>query len=227
MSFGISKNIFGVKTVLGKPSRSLTGTTEAAIANLAGLAQFGSLTTFLPDEIRLLVNNAHANFITPFDNRRFNRIGTDEERLEIVNGLTVYKDSLTDQNNSNDPVLITFIECIIRGTNAAYNMKHLESTFISYKEETNIEISKLKDEINLLLNNLFVRTGDAEGYGNSNFTMEMTDYYTIYIYIYGYHPDDPTWVTEERVSIVTDVVNRVHTGEIQYTDILPELYINT
>ena len=223
MSFGgTSRNVFGVKTVTGGTSTSLTGATEAAISNLTGLTQFVSLTSFLPESTKGLVSLAHDSFLTPFDNRRFNRIGTNLQRQEVVDGLSTYRDSITD-----DPSLTTFLNCVIKGTNAAYNMKDLESTFLQFKQDATLEINDLKKQINLLLDGLIVRDGDAVGFGSSRFEFELTDFYTLFIYIYGYHPDDPDWVTDPRTIIVTDLLERIRSGEITIDDVLPELYINT
>ena len=224
MSFGggSSRNVFGVKTVTGIASTSLSGATEAAVASLTGLSQFVSLTSFLADDIKALVTLAHDSFLTPFDNRRFNRIGTNLQREEIVTGLSTYRDTVTE-----DPTLVSFLNCVIKGTNAAYNMKDLESTFLQHKASTSDEIAELKRQINVLLDGLLVRGGDAAGYGTSKFEFELADFYTLFIYIYGYHPDDAEWVTDSRTLIVSDILERVRSGEIEYTDVLPELYINT
>ena len=49
----------------------------------------------IPDNIKALVNLAHSSFLTPFDNRRFNRIGTLQEKDSIVNGLNNYITTIT------------------------------------------------------------------------------------------------------------------------------------
>ena len=72
-----------------------------------------------------------------------------------------------------------------------------------------------------------VSSGDVGGTGSVTFNIELTLYYTVYIYIYGYHPSDEDWITDSRGSIVNDLVTRIETGEITTEDILPELYANT
>ena len=93
--------------------------------------------------------------MTPFDNRRFNRIGTLQEKDSIVNGLNNYITTIT-----NDDTLVIFLDCIIKGTNAAFNMKDLESAFISYKKTAQEEIDKLKDQVAILMGQQPVSSGD-------------------------------------------------------------------
>ena len=218
-----SQNIFGLKTVQSENvSVSLTNITDVAARDLTSLARFATLTDFLPDDIKTLVNLAHSKFLTPFDNRRFNRIGTLEEKNSIVTGLNQYITTIT-----NDDTLVIFLDCIIKGTNAAFNMKDLESAFISYKKTAQEEIDKLKEQVAILLGQQPASSGDAGGVGSATFNIELTLYYTIYIFIYGYHPDDENWITDSRGDIVNDLVSRVESGEITTADILPELYVNT
>ena len=218
-----SQNIFGLKTVQGDNiSSSLTSVTDTAARDLTSLAKFATLTDFLPDNIKALVNLAHSSFLTPFDNRRFNRIGTLQEKDSIVNGLNNYITTIT-----NDDTLVIFLDCIIKGTNAAFNMKDLESAFISYKKTAQEEIDKLKDQVAILMGQQPVSSGTIGGVGGATFNIELTLYYTVYIYIYGYHPDDEDWITDSRGQIVNDLVSRIESGEITTADILPELYANT
>lgn len=218
-----SQNIFGLKTVLSDNiGRSLTGVTDIASRDLTSLAKFATLTDFLPDTIKTLVNLAHSSFLTPFDNRRFNRIGTLDEKNSIVNGLNNY---IT--NIANDDTLIIFLDCIIKGTSAAFNMKGLETAFISYKKTAQEEIDRLKEQVSILMGQQPVSSGDVIGSGSATFNIELTLYYTIYIYIYGYNPSDETWITNSRGEIVSDLVSRVESGEITTNDILAELYVNT
>lgn len=216
----VSQNIFGAKTT-SITAQSLTGQTTSTI-NLSSIAQFATLTSILPDNIKSLVDLAHTNFLTPFDNRRFNRIGTEVERDLIINGLTEYKDSIT-----SDESLVVFLDCIIKGTRAAYNMKNLETTFITYKTETQEQIKILQNQVNVLLDTAQQSSGDATGIGTATFAIALNQFFEIYIYIYGYHPTDETWITNTRTEIVTDINSRINSGEIQLNDVLPELYVNT
>jgi len=218
-----SQNIFGLKTVQSETvSNSLTAITDTAARDLTSLAKFATLTDFLPDNIKEFVNIAHSKFLTPFDNRRFNRIGTEEEKNTVVNGLNNYITTIT-----NDDTLIIFLDCIVKGTTAAFNMKGLETAFITYKQTAQAEIDTLKEQVAILMGQQPVSSGDIGGTGSATFNIELTMYYTIYIFIYGYHPDDEDWITDSRGSIVNDLVNRVESGEITTKDILPELYVNT
>jgi hypothetical protein len=106
-------------------------------------------------------------------------------------------------------------------------MKDLESAFISYKKTAQEEIDRLKDQVAILMGQQPVSTGDGGGFGTATFNIELTLYYTVYIFIYGYHPDDEDWITDSRGSIVNDLVTRIESGEITTADILPELYVNT
>jgi len=228
MSFGpISKNIFGVKASVGSGGGggiSLTGTTEAAAsnANISVVAEFVSLTDFLPVNIRSLVNLALVNFIGPFDDRLFFKIGSNEMRLQIMTGIANYSADV-----SNDDTLVTFLSCISKAVNAAYNMKSLETTFITYKQDAKLEIDNLKREINVLLGQGTVFTGAATGLGTASFGIELGNFYAVYIYIYGYKPDEDNWITELRTSIVQRLLAGIDNGDITINDILPELYINT
>lgn len=218
-----SQNIFGLKTVQSDTvSNSLTAITDTAARDLTSLAKFATLTDFLPDNIKEFVNIAHSKFLTPFDNRRFNRIGTEEEKNTVVNGLNNYITTIT-----NDDTLIIFLDCIVKGTTAAFNMKGLETAFITYKQTAQAEIDTLKEQVAILMGQQPVSSGDIGGTGSATFHIELTMYYTIYIFIYGYHPDDEDWITDSRGSIVNDLVSRVESGEITTSDILPELYVNT
>ena len=216
----VSQNIFGAKTT-STTAQSLTGQTTSTI-NLSSIAQFATLTSILTDNIKSLVDLAHTKFLTPFDNRRFNRIGTEVERDLIINGLTEYKDNIT-----SDESLVLFLDCIIKGTRAAYNMKNLETTFITYKTETQEQIRILQNQVNVLLDTAQQSSGQATGIGTATFAIELNQFFEIYIYIYGYHPTDETWITDTRTEIVTDINSRINSGEIQLTDVLPELYVNT
>ena len=220
MFASVSQNIFGAKTTTAT-AQSLTGQTTSTI-NLSSIAQFATLTSILTDSIKNLVELAHNKFLTPFDNRRFNRIGTEIERDLIINGLTDFKDNIT-----NDESLILFLDCVIKGTRAAYNMKDLESTFISYKSETQEQIKILQNQVNVLLDTAQQSSGEATGVGTATFGIELNQFFEIYIYIYGYHPTDESWITDTRTEIVTDINSRINSGEIQLTDVLPELYANT
>ena len=215
-----SQNIFGTKST-STSAQSLTGMSTSTI-NLSSIAQFATLTSILAENIKNLVNLAHTNFLTPFDNRRFNRIGTEEERNLIINGLTDYKETIT-----NDESLIVFLDCIIKGTRAAYNMKHLETAFITYKSEAEEQIKILQTQVNVLLDTAQQSIGEATGIGQATFAIELNQCFEIYIYIYGYHPTNEMWITDTRTDIVTDLNSRINSGEIVKTDILPELYINT
>ena len=222
----VSQNIFGLKTIVpDTTSNSLTSITDIATRiarDLTSLSKFATLTDFLPDNVKNLVNLAHSKFLTPFDNRQFNRIGTISERDSIVNGLNEYITTI-----ANDDTLIIFLDCIIRGTNAAFNMKDLEAAFINYKKTAQEEIDNLKEQVALLMGQQPISSGDVTGAGSASFNIELTLYYTIYIYIYGYHPDDEDWITDSRGEIVNDLVSRIESGEITSNDILPELYANT
>lgn len=215
-----SQNIFGAKSTTTS-AQSLTGMNTSTI-NLSSLAQFSTLGNILPDSIKTLVNIAHTKFLTPFDNRRFNRIGTLVERDNVVNGLTNYMNTIT-----TDDSLVTFLDCIIKGVRASYNMKNLETTFITYKSETQKQIELLQTQVNVLLDSAQQSVGDAGGVGSANFSIELNNFFQIYIYIYGYHPNDETWITETRTNIVTDINDRINSGEIEISDVLPELYANT
>ena len=220
---GTSQNIFGVKTTNSTTSsQSLTGASEAATANLSTLARFSTLGDLLPNNIEDLVTLSHSKFLTPFDNRRFNRIGTSVERTTIVNGLTTYMNNVV-----NDDTLVTFLDCIIKATNAAYNMKDLEGTFINYKKTTQDTINTLQNQVNALLGSTEVKQGDATGTGTASFAVDLGEYLSTYIYVYGYHPDDETWITEARSNIINDIMARIASGEITLDDVLPELYVNT
>ena len=216
----IGQNIFGAKTTT-QASQSLTGITSSNV-NLSTLAQFSTVTSIVPENIKVFINLAHTAFLTPFDNRRFNRIGTLEQKNNIVNNLTNYMNSIND-----DETLVVFLDCIIKATNAAYNMKHLETTFIKYKEETTTEITNLQNQLNVLLGANMKGTTGAGGIGSASFAIELNAFLSTYIFIYGYHPDDEDWITDSRTDIVTDIRARIDSGEIQDSDILPELYLNT
>lgn len=215
---GVSQNIFGVKTS-SVSTTSLTGTTEAAISTLAG---FASITGILPTNVSSLVNLAYTKFLVPFDNRAFNRIGTADERDSIVNGLNNYYATIT-----TDATLKIFIDSISKATNAAYNMKTLESSFLSYKRDTQAEIENLKRQIAVLLDTEYSTEDAAGGYGSASFAIELTAFYNLYIFLYGYHPEDDTWIRDTRSTIVRELLTRMNTGEITQDDILPELYLNT
>ena len=215
-----SQNIFGAKTTT-TTSQSLTGTTSTNI-NLSTVAQFSTLTSMLPENVKTYVNLAHTEFLTPFDNRRFNRIGTAEQRDIIVNILTNYMNTVT-----NDEMLVVFLDCIIKATKAAYNMKHLESTFIKFKQDTEEEINNLQNQVNVLLSSTMQGQSTATGKGAATFGIELNAFLTTYIFIYGYHPDQDDWITDQRTNIVTDIRERIDSGEITDEDVLPELYLNT
>ena len=218
---GVSQNIFGVKTTSATGSVSLTGSITTN-ANISSLAKFATLGELLPENIKELVNLSHTRFLTPFDNRRFNRIGTANERNSIVNGLTTYMATIT-----NDATLVTFIDCIIKATNAAYNMKNLEGTFISFKKTAEETIANLESKVNALLGTTEQSEGNATGIGSASFAVELSEYLSTYIYIYGYHPDNEAWITDSRTEIVNDIMSRISSGEITIDDVLPELYVNT
>ena len=215
-----AQNIFGAKSTTTS-AQSLTGMNTSTI-NLSSLAQFSTLGNILPDSIKTLVNIAHTKFLTPFDNRRFNRIGTLEQKNSIVTILTDYMNTIID-----DETLVTFIDCIIKATNAAYNMKHLEVTFIKYKEDATTEITNLQNQLNVLLGSTLKGSSGASGVGSASFGIELNEFLTTYIYIYGYHPNEEGWITDARTEIVTDIRERIDNGEITNQDILPELYLNT
>ena len=215
---GSSQNIFGVKTS-SVAATSLTGTTEAAISTMAG---FATMSGILPTAITALVDLAYNKFLLPFDNRTFNRIGTSAERDSIVTGLNKYHASIT-----NDNTLKIFIDSIARATNAAYNMKTLESSFLSYKRETQAEIDNLKRQIAVLMDVEYTSTDAASGRGTASFAIELTAFYKLYIHLYGYHPEDDSWIRETRTTIVRELISRMDAGEITQEDILPELYLNT
>ena len=215
-----AQNIFGAKST-SSTAQSLTGMNTSTI-NLSSLAQFSTLGSMLPETIKTLVNLAHSKFLTPFDNRRFNRIGTERERDTIINGLNDYIITIT-----TDTTLITFLDCIVKGVRAAYNMKNLETTFITYKSETQKQIELLQTQVNVLLDSAQQSVGEAGGIGSANFSIQLNKYFQIYIYIYGYHPNDETWITDTRTNIVTDINDRINSGEIVIEDVLPELYANT
>mgnify|MGYP006153668891 FL=1 len=213
-----SQNIFGVKTSTAAAS-SLTGTTEAAISTLAG---FASMSGILPTTISTLVDLAYTKFLVPFDNRNFNRIGTSDERDSIVLGLNNYYATIT-----TDKTLKIFIDSISKATNAAYNMKTLESSFLSYKQATQAEIDNLKRQIAVLMDVEYSTLDAAGGYGSATFAIELTAFYNLYIFLYGYRPDDDTWIRDTRTTIVRELLSRMNNGEITQEDILPELYLNT
>ena len=174
-----SQNIFGVKTTTTQGSISFTNTTTNV--NLSTLAQFSTVTAIIPDNIKVYINMAHTEFLTPFDNKRFNRIGTLEQKNIIVSNLTNYMNSIVD-----DETLVVFLDCIIKATNAAYNMKHLEVTFIKYKEETTTEITNLQNQLNVLLGSTMKGNDGARGTGSASFGVELNEFLTTYIYIYGF-----------------------------------------
>jgi len=213
-----SQNIFGVKTSSVSTS-SLTGATEAAISTLAG---FASMTGFLPTGVSSLIDLAYTKFLVPFDNKTFTRIGTGAERDSIVNGLNTYYSTIT-----NDATLKIFIDSISRATNAAYNMKTLESSFLSYKRETQAEIENLKRQIAALMDVEYSTQEAAGGHGTATFAVELSAFYNLYIFLYGYSPDDETWIRDTRTTIVRELLSRINSGEITQLDILPELYLNT
>jgi len=215
---GVSQNMFGVKTS-SVSATSLSGATEAAISTLAGFATMSGL---LPSEISALIDLAYNNFLVPFDNRTFNRIGTANERDSIVTGLNNYYATIT-----NDNTLKIFIDSISRATNAAYNMKTLESSFLNYKRETQAEIDNLKRQIAVLMDVEYSSIDAAGGRGSASFAIELTAFYKLYIHLYGYHPDDDTWIRDTRTTIVRELLTRMNAGEITEDDILPELYLNT
>tara|TARA_Y100000741_G_scaffold356471_1_gene333159 strand:- start:320 stop:976 length:657 start_codon:yes stop_codon:yes gene_type:complete len=215
---GVSQNMFGVKTS-SVSATSLSGATEAAISTLAGFATMSGL---LPTEISALIDLAYNKFLVPFDNRAFNRIGTTNERDSIVTGLNNYYATIT-----NDNTLKIFIDSISRATNAAYNMKTLESSFLNYKRETQAEIDNLKRQIAVLMDVEYSSIDAAGGRGSASFAIELTAFYKLYIHLYGYHPDDDTWIRDTRTTIVRELLTRMNAGEITEDDILPELYLNT
>ena len=215
-----SQNIFGAKTT-SESAISINNRTTTNV-NLSTLAQFSTVTALIPDAIKTYINLAHTAFLTPFDKKRFNRIGTLEQKNLIVNNLTDYMNTIT-----NDTILVTFLDCIIKATNAAYNMKHLEVTFIKYKEETTIEITNLQNQLNVLLGSTMKGLEGAGGVGTASFGIQLNEFLTTYIFIYGYHPNDENWITDERTEIVTDIRARIDNGEITDNDVLPELYLNT
>ena len=214
-----SQNIFGAKTTT-QSAVSFTNTSNNI--NLSTLAQFSTVTEIIPDNIKPFINLAHSAFLTPFDNKRFNRIGTLEQKNSIVTILTDYMNTIID-----DETLVTFIDCIIKATNAAYNMKHLEVTFIKYKEDATTEITNLQNQLNVLLGSTLKGSSGASGVGSASFGIELNEFLTTYIYIYGYHPNEEGWITDARTEIVTDIRERIDNGEITNQDILPELYLNT
>lgn len=214
-----SQNIFGAKTTT---QSSVSFTTTTTNVNLSTLAQFSTVTAIIPDSIKVYINLAHSAFLTPFDNKRFNRIGTLEQKNSIVTNLTEYMNNI-----DNDETLVTFLDCIIKATNAAYNMKHLEVTFIKYKEEATTEITNLQNQLNVLLGSTMKGLDGAGGVGTASFGIELNEFLTTYIFIYGYHPNDEDWITESRSEIVSDIRARIDSGEITDNDILPELYLNT
>lgn len=214
-----SQNIFGAKTTT---QSSVSFTTTTTNVNLSTLAQFSTVTAIIPDSIKVYINLAHSAFLTPFDNKRFNRIGTLEQKNSIVTNLTEYMNNI-----DNDETLVTFLDCIIKATNAAYNMKHLEVTFIKYKEEATTEITNLQNQLNVLLGSSMKGLDGAGGVGTASFGIELNEFLTTYIFIYGYHPNDEDWITESRSEIVSDIRARIDSGEITDNDILPELYLNT
>ena len=67
----------------------------------------------------------------------------------------------------------------------------------------------------------------AGGVGTASFGIQLNEFLTTYIFIYGYHPNDENWITDERTEIVTDIRARIDSGEITDNDVLPELYLNT
>ena len=213
-----SQNIFGAKTTT---QSSVSFTTTTTNVNLSTLAQFSTVTAIIPDSIKVYINLAHSAFLTPFDNKRFNRIGTLEQKNSIVTNLTEYMNNI-----DNDETLVTFLDCIIKATNAAYNMKHLEVTFIKYKEEATTEITNLQNQLNVLLGSTMKGLDGAGGVGTASFGIELNEFLTTYIFIYGYHPNDEDWITS-RSEIVSDIRARIDSGEITDNDILPELYLNT
>lgn len=190
--------------------------------NLSSIAQFSTLGNILPETVKTLVNLAHSKFLTPFDNRRFNRIGTEVERDTIINGLNEYIITIT-----NDKSLITFLDCIVKAVRAAYNMKNLEASFITYKSETSKQIELLQTQVNVLLDNAQHSVGEAGGVGSATFSIELNNFFQIYIFIYGYFPNDTNWITDNRTNIVRDINDRINSGEIGMEDVLPELYANT
>jgi hypothetical protein len=213
-----SQNIFGVKTS-SVAATSLTGTTEAAISTLTG---FATMSGILPSDVSALIDLAYNHFLVPFDDRAFYKIGTSTERDSIVTGLNNYHSTIISDNT-----LKIFINSISRATNAAYNMKSLESNFLSYKRETQAEIENLKRQIAALMDVEYTSTDAAGGRGIATFAIELTAFYKLYIFLYGYHPDDDSWIRDTRTTIVRELNSRMNAGEITQDDILPELYLNT
>ena len=169
-----SQNIFGVKTS-SVSTTSLTGATEAAISTMAG---FATMSGILPTHISTLVDLAYTKFLIPFDNRTFNRIGTGAERDSVVIGLNSYYATVT-----SDITLKIFIDSISRATNAAYNMKSLESSFLSYKQETQAIIDNLKRQIAVLMDVEYSALDAAGGHGTATFAIELTAFYNLYIHV--------------------------------------------
>ena len=81
-------------------------------------------------------------------------------------------------------------------------MKHLEVTFIKYKEETTIEITNLQNQLNVLLGSTMKGLEGAGGVGTASFGIQLNEFLTTYIFIYGYHPNDENWITDERTKLL-------------------------
>ena len=115
----VSQNIFGLKTVVpDTTSNSLTSITDIATRiarDLTSLSKFATLTDFLPDNVKNLVNLAHSKFLTLLI---IVNLIVLEQLLSATLLLMVLMNILLQLLMM---ILLSFLDCIIRGTNAAFN----------------------------------------------------------------------------------------------------------